>query len=54
LIEKPQFYVAIQPAGVNQFCFAFDPGRHPMFRFDTDESGSVVTLEFLDFRFKRK
>ena len=54
LIENPQFYAAILPAGVNQFCFAFDSGRHPMVRFDTDESGRVVTLEFLDFRFKRK
>jgi hypothetical protein len=54
LTEKPQFHEIIQAADVHQFYFAADPGKHPMLRFDTDESGKVVSLEFLDFHFKKK
>ncbi len=53
LIEKPQFNVAILPVSSDQFCFAVDPGKHPMFRFGTDDSGKVVSVEFLDFCFKK-
>ncbi|HEX7571975.1 MAG TPA: hypothetical protein VF514_02710, partial [Bacteroidota bacterium] len=54
LTEKPQFHEIIQAVDAHHFCFAADPGKHPMFRFDTDESGKVVGLEFLDFYFKKK
>jgi CubicO group peptidase (beta-lactamase class C family) len=54
LKEKPEFNIAILPVDLHRFCFAADPGRHPMFRFDTDNSGSVVSLEFLEFKFKKK
>jgi CubicO group peptidase (beta-lactamase class C family) len=54
LTEKPPFTAAIQPVGLHQFCFAVDPGKNPMFRFSTDDSGKVVSLEFLDFSFKKK
>ena len=54
LVEKPQFNTPILPVGVNRFCFAVDPGKHPMFRFSTDESNKVVSLDFLEFRFKKK
>lgn len=53
LAEKPQFHEVIQAIDAHHFCFAADPGKHPMFRFDTDESGRVVRLEFLNFSFKR-
>jgi len=54
LVEKPEFNAAILPVGLLQFCFAGDPGKHPMFRFLIDDSGKVVSLEFLDFTFKKK
>jgi len=54
LVEKPEFNAAILPVGLNRFCFAVDPGKHPMFRFGTDDSSKVVNLEFLEFRFKKK
>ena len=54
LVEKPEFNAAILPVGLLRFCFAGDPGKHPMFRFHTDDSGKVVSLEFLDFTFKKK
>jgi CubicO group peptidase (beta-lactamase class C family) len=54
LLEKPEFTLAILPVNVNQFCFAIDPRKHPMFRFTADDSGNVVSLEFLGFRFKRQ
>ena len=54
LLEKPEFNVIIEPVGLHQFCFAVDPGKHPMFRFDADNSGNVVSLEFLEFRFKKQ
>jgi CubicO group peptidase (beta-lactamase class C family) len=54
LVEKPQFNTPILPVGMNRFCFAVDPGKHPMFRFSTDDSGKVVSLEFLEFTFKKK
>lgn len=53
LIEKPQFNSAILPIDVYHFCFAVDPGKHPMFRFNTDDSGKVVSLEFLEFCFNK-
>ena len=52
LLEKPEFNAAIQPVSLHQFCFANDPRKHPMFSFDEDDSGNVVSLEFLGFRFK--
>jgi hypothetical protein len=54
LMEKPQFNAAILPVDLHRFCFAVDPGKNPMFRFGTDDSGKVVNLEFLEFRFKKK
>ncbi len=54
LTEKPQFHEIIQAVDAHQFCFAADPGKHRIFRFDTDESGMVVGLTFLDFYFKKK
>ena len=54
LVEKPEFNAAILPVGLNQFCFAVDPGKHPMFRFGTDDSGKIINLEFLEFTFKKK
>ena len=54
LKEKPQFKTAILPVDLHRFCFAGDPGKSPMFRFGTDDSGNVVNLEFLEFRFKKK
>jgi len=54
LLEKPQFNVPIQLVGLHQFCFAVDPGKHPMFHFEADDSGNVVSLEFLEFRFKKQ
>ena len=54
LLEKPEFNAVIQPVGLHQFCFAVDPGKHPMFRFDADNSGNVVSLEFLEFRFEKQ
>jgi len=53
LKEKPEFNAAILPVDLHRFCFAADPGKHPMFRFDTDSSGNVVSLEFLEFKFKK-
>ncbi|MCX6122575.1 MAG: serine hydrolase [Ignavibacteriales bacterium] len=54
LREKPQFNTAILPVGLHRFCFAIDPGKNPMFRFGTDDSGKIVSLEFMEFRFKKK
>jgi len=54
LVEQPQFIAAILPVGLHRFCFAVDPGKNPMIRFDTDDSGKIVSLEFLEFRFKKK
>ena len=52
--EKPQFHAAILPVGLHRFCFSVDPGRNPMIRFGTDNSGKIVSLEFLEFSFKKK
>ena len=54
LIEKPQFNAVILPMDSHRFCFAVDPGKNPMFRFATDDSGNVVSVEFLEFRFKKQ
>jgi len=54
LVEKPQFHAAILPVGLHRFCFALDPGKNPMVRFGTDNSGKIVSLEFLEFSFKKK
>jgi CubicO group peptidase (beta-lactamase class C family) len=54
LTEKPELTTAILPVGLDQFCFAADPGKNPMFRFNTDDRDVVVSLEFLGFRFKKK
>jgi CubicO group peptidase (beta-lactamase class C family) len=54
LKEKPEFNTVIQPVGMHQFCFAVDPQKHPMFVFGVDDSGNVVSLEFLEFNFKKK
>jgi CubicO group peptidase (beta-lactamase class C family) len=54
LLEKPEFDAAILPAGSNQFCFALDPQKRPMFLFITDETGKVARLDFLGFRLKKK
>jgi hypothetical protein len=54
LKEKPEFNAVIQPVGMHQFCFAVDPQKHPMFVFGVDDSGNVVSLEFLEFNFKKK
>jgi CubicO group peptidase (beta-lactamase class C family) len=54
LKEKPEFNGAILPVGLNQFCFAADPGRHPMLIFSADDSGNIVSLKFLEFSFKKK
>jgi CubicO group peptidase (beta-lactamase class C family) len=53
LMEKPEFNAAILPVGLHRFCFAVDPGKHPMFRFNTNDSGKVISLEFLEFCFKK-
>jgi CubicO group peptidase (beta-lactamase class C family) len=54
LIEKPEFNATILPVGLNQFCFAIDPGKNPMFQFGIDAQGTIVDLKFLEFRFKKK
>jgi CubicO group peptidase (beta-lactamase class C family) len=54
LQEKPQFDAAMLPVGSHQFCFALDPGKHPMFDFSTDETGKVVRLDFLSYRFTKR
>ena len=54
LAEKPQFREAILPAGYQQFCFAADPGKHPLIRFDTDNTGGILGLEFLGFTFRKR
>jgi CubicO group peptidase (beta-lactamase class C family) len=54
LKEKPEFNAAILPVSSNQFCFAIDPGKNPMFSFDLDDSGKIVCLKFLEFVFKKK
>ncbi|MBN2200669.1 beta-lactamase family protein [bacterium] len=53
LIEKPDFYAAILPVGINQFCFAIDPGKNPMFQFGTDAKGAIVELKFLGYIFRK-
>jgi CubicO group peptidase (beta-lactamase class C family) len=54
LKEKPEFNTAILPVGLDQFCFAVDPGKNPMLHFDLDDSGKIVCLKFLEFVFKKK
>jgi hypothetical protein len=54
LREKPAFREAILPAGYEQFCFAADPGKHPLIRFDTDKTGGILSLEFLGFTFRKR
>jgi hypothetical protein len=52
LIEKPDFSAAILPLEKNQFCFAADPGKNPMFQFGSDSQGTIVDLNFLIFIIK--
>ena len=54
LKEKPGFTAAIVPVGLNQFCFAIDPGKHPMFQFTSSAEGKIVALKFLEYSFKKE
>jgi CubicO group peptidase (beta-lactamase class C family) len=54
LVEKPGFTAALLPLGEGRFCFAVDPGRNPMFRFEEDGAGRITALTFLEFRFGKE
>jgi CubicO group peptidase (beta-lactamase class C family) len=45
---------AILPTGLHQFCYAEDPGKNTMFRFQTDEENNIVGLEYLSYRFVKE
>ncbi len=53
LFERPDFSTAILPVGFNQFCFAADPGKNPMFQFGADAQDEIVDLQFLEYSFKK-
>ena len=54
LSEKPDFNKAFLPTGLHRFCFTVDPEKNTMLRFNADEFGNIVSLEFLSFMFNKK
>jgi len=52
--EKPDFNEALSPLEDHKFCFTSDPDKNTMLRFKEDKNGNIISLEFLNYTFKKQ